>query len=1278
MEVKTIPVTGTMTPVSFYEDDTIDTVRQLVGLHVNTHPDRLFLEVKANLPKEYYATNPLHWTNLFLRLSLDGRRIPQDRMRIYLNETRVGTGLVERDVTKEEWENREEFLQPLYDPPTDFDEWRILGVDEVHSFVLPLPPRDIPDLQTASRPLPQIQSLYETLHPYAVTEIRVTPLPSKASPLVKLNYYPRLRPDTPNTIENLRASLEASRTQLQRLLELDTPKHQAVSIVRAKWYIPLLSTKFTSPRTRFEQMFYGMTVSPETPYVGYFTAKTETTRHKFYCEDVKQKKPLLDIPMWKGWTNNTQPQRRLPTLLLYRGTSRTSFDRIAITSRDITIDVRRDKDSTETLDELKEKVGEWMKSFDALLPFLVTSDIDSSRWELGDLSIVATYAREIREFDMHRFPCLQSLFGLQNDTFRLLRAEHTSDDITPRELQVLQLLNQDDAVQTPEYLAEQLGIPLDEAAELLVSVRDKAEELNLEKSLRAYPTIRFSNKELILKFVTNVERTLTYANILRHVLTADTAAVNAVCPRRMERVVQKVAVPQQEIQMEGELAGDDDFNALLGFVPGEEDVQPVEEGEAAAAPAEKKLKVKSRAVGTYNYFNNRLQKFDPDTFDKSLYPGKCDKPRQAIVMTAQDKAAAGPEYDFAGAPELEKLEITGLGGKPGTVICPPYWCMRDEIPLREDQLETGDDGKLHCPVCTGKLRKADNLDTIEYSVVVRDALAKFPDYLKTISSINKRKMPCCFKTSRPTSEVLSPKEEPTYVLDSSSASVPPLRIAYIPAELARRLAIETDYATSVKKGRIGSGESDVFRVGLGRPSKTLPIILGDTTAILRPKDAVDNLKSCSFFRTWKGRKGDGSQVDKIVASIDHAYQNGDLGMLEELEYVTTFLKCEVIRVDMESSEVTCGFWSESGGATSRTIVLLGNTILAYVARVKEKKAYKSEFTADLRRPMFRNTLPIVRDSHVRACAVNVPGLSDAVAELQMKNEAAYEVILDPFGRIQALFIPTKILLPIQPANVQPDTGIPVRAGYADITDAELPVGATARAFLADTKHAKFKVQSDVYDVEGKIVELELTSGFRIPIQPEDSETPLAAHEVLKTVRAVGEDVLADGEPNKADMKLAQDITYASEIYEFLLFSLSTHIATDGDGAILDPTYETLRTMIVNRDGGLYRELGKWFKAEAYEDNTKSPIEFVNKVRTPCGQFTDKDKCSKSNLCGWHKETCKIRVKPIVEKDTVLARMAKTLRDNDKQRALVLDGRMSPFFSTVLYLEMPHELITTVI
>jgi hypothetical protein len=216
----------------------------------------------------------------------------------------------------------------------------------------------------------------------------------------------------------------------------------------------------------------------------------------------------------------------------------------------------------------------------------------------------------------------------------------------------------------------------------------------------------------------------------------------------------------------------------------------------------------------------------------------------------------------------------------------------------------------------------------------------------------------------------------------------------------------------------------------------------------------------------------------------------------------------------------------------------------------------------------------------------------------------------------------------------------------------------------------FKVRADVADLAGRIVELELASGFRVPIQPEEGKGDV--REVVETIRKDKEETLVNAPPNAADMKLASDISYASEIYEFLLFSISKDVQTDD--------YAALRTSIETRSPTLLKDLEKWFKAEAYEDSTKSPVEFVNKVRTPCGQFAEKDKCNGSNLCGWKTEkgkgVCKVRVKPVVDKTEVLKRIAKTLRENDKQRALVLDERMSPFFSTILYLELPHELITT--
>jgi hypothetical protein len=48
----------------------------------------------------------------------------------------------------------------------------------------------------------------------------------------------------------------------------------------------------------------------------------------------------------------------------------------------------------------------------------------------------------------------------------------------------------------------------------------------------------------------------------------------------------------------------------------------------------------------------------------------------------------------------------------------------------------------------------------------------------------------------------------------------------------------------------------------------------------------------------------------------------------------------------------------------------------------------------------------------------------------------------------------------------------------------------------------------------------------------------------------------------------------------------------------------------------------------------------------------------------------------LNKDKLFHRLLTTLVDNSKIRSMVLDGRTTPFFSTILYLELPHELILT--
>jgi Asp-tRNA(Asn)/Glu-tRNA(Gln) amidotransferase C subunit len=1272
--MKTVPLAGTLRSVTFFEDDTIETVRQTVALAVASHPDRLFLEVNATLPRDYYSSNPSHWTDLFLRLSLDGETISAAMMSVYVTQIRPDAGVAPQDITRSQWEEHDAVLTPIYAPKEDFDEWRILGVEAVKSFCLPIPPSaDIPALRAAYRPTLQPQSLFETIHPYPTTEIRATVIPDAAPATVRFNYVPQFRPDvTPSTIEPLRDSIESQHTQLRRLLDLTVPAHETLSIVRVKWYIPLISTRIPAPRARFEQIFYGMTVNDTTPYIGFFTARTESTRHKFFVVDPKTKKPALDIPMWKAWTAHTQPQRRRPTLLLYRGRSRSSFDRIAVTDKEITIDVRREKGSTESLDHMGSEIMTWMMSLDALTPFLEMSDLDRSRWDLADLSVLATYAKEVREFDMRRLPCMQSVFSAQGDTFRLLRADHTSDNVSPRELQALAILAQDDVERAPATLVEDMGLSASEAEALFAQIAERLEDLNLEKSLKSYPVIKFSSTEVILKFATNLDRTLQYVNLLRHVLTSDSEAVDAVCPKRMESVQARVVVPQQELAIVDDfgLEADDDFNALLDFGDDEDAAPPDVDTPAPAVPdplpRSRVVKVATRPVSTHNYFNNRLQSFDPDTFDKSIFSGKCDKPRQPVVLTPADTARLGTDYDFSTRPPLERLSVEDPAG---TILCPPYWCMRDEAPLLVEQLVSKAGGDMQCPLCGGKVRTSDSQSVTEYPVIKRDTAAKFPDFIKQASTINKRKIPCCFQTPRSVAEVLASPADSNYILDASIHSVPALRVSFLPSDLAEQLGLTTSYARTVKKGQLQPGERDMFRIGLGRPSKTLPVILDDKTPIRRPRESRENLLRCSFFRRWKGRGQGESELDKIVSSIDQAYQAGDLPFLDELEYVTSFLLCEVIRVDVETSEVICGFWSDAVGASSRTIVVMGTTIVSEVIRIRTKP-YRRMFMADLRKPAFARTRTLLKERHTRACSTNVPLLADAITELRAKGKAEYQVILDPFQRIQAAMVPGEIILPVHPAVGLPDRGVVVRTGYSDIRDDELPTVEMARAFLAEVQNPMFAIQGPRTNQAGMVVELELASGFRVPVQPEAGAGE--ARDIVATVRSQTEESLVTAPPNPLDATLASTITYSSEIVEFLLFSISKDIQNDD--------YAGLRVAIRDRTAALGAELRAWFRREAYSSAIDSPIAFVNKVRTPCGQFRDKASCNGSTLCGWKtvKGTgvCKIRVKSTVDTGDVLQRIATTLRGNDKQRALVLDGRMSPFFSTMLYLELPHELITT--
>ena len=1275
---KTVPVAGTSSSVTFFEDDSLETVRQHIAVAVNSHPDRLFIEAHVQLPEEHYE-DPRHWDGLFLRLSPDGVRLDMALFKEYLEHKRPGTGVKEANYSREDWHSKPDALKELFEPGAGFSEWRVFGVTGDRSFVLPLPPKDLATLQPTRIPVGNLQLLFETL--YAdVAAFRAIESTAEASQLVKRVYFPMFREDTPSRLtDSAVRSLKAHADQLTKLLALDVPEPKHPAILRAKWYVPLAETEFTAPRARFEQVFYGLTLSKKSPYIGFFTSKQEKTRHKFYVENPDDKVPSVDMGMWKSWTSTTLPQRRLPTLLLYRGTSRTSFDRIAITPRDIQFTIVRGKETKGTLDEFRVSLYDWIKSLDAVTPFIEPNDLAIARWELQDLSILGVFPKAVDEFDMRRFPCLQTLFSYQDETFRLLRADRIAENFTPLEVQAFQALQEAD--QPSAATLTEIGVTPEDAEALFTKFANLGDDLDLERVLKGFPKLRFSNKEVILSAVTTVERAMKYASILRHVLTSDDPAVEAVCPRRVEAVEATAVVPQQVAVYAGDFQVDDDFLADLGLGEAAEAAPAPEAPEAPVADEKKKrIRVREKPGSTYNYFNKRLQDFDPETFDNSVYPEKCDKNKQVVVLTPEDEARIPAQYNPRNYPETEKqkkikeanvgkegiesynVHVIELAQPEGIATCPQYWCMTDQLPLREDQLVNGG-----CPVCNGKVRTGKDESVTEFSVIKRDQSSVFPKHIRAIKN---KDIPCCYKEER--GFVVLPqndeKTDDSYIL--STPKIPAMRMGYIPDTLASSLKIPIKYATTIKKNRLDLGKSDFFRVGLGRPSKTVAHFLKHTDAIPSPKDARKSVLMCSFTRTWTDLGEGDTQLDRIVSGVDDAYKEGRMSLLDELEYVTAVIGCKVIRVDTATNSVKCGFWSERLAPHDRTIVVVDQDILAHVARSLEKlKGFaKYTYTVNVRDALFpRPMLSLLTALHSQSCASDRPRYMDAVNELRAKGAAGFQVILDPFERVQAVFVPNVTVLPVQPTAYESLPGVQVRSGYADIRPEELPTRAALRSFLDGTSHKGFKWVEDLRDVQGRPVESLLASEFRAPFQP-DEAGPGDAKEALATMARHPETLLTDGKPNAEDILQADSISYQAEVFDFLMFSLSKDIQRE--------EYSDLREGVASRGKTLYKQLDAWLKKEAHWDATQGPRAFVNKVRTPCGQFQQKDACTTSSLCGWKAGKCKIKVDSSVDRTQVLRRLAKTLAENDKQRALILDDRMTPFFSTVLYMEMPHELITT--
>jgi len=1295
MEVREVTdyTSKTKYKTAFFIDDSIDIVRQQIAKSVDSHPDRLLILIGVKLPKDYYKKNPQHWERLFERLSYNGQPVDKAPFQEYQLEYRFPNLSVPfQSYDREEWMSYPESLSQVFEADNEFIEYRILGVEELKSFIIPLNFDPIVSKIPAARfPVPQTTMLLSSFfNPEQIERFLIRQYEDSAEGNMPV-YFPLFRTITPTMLseESIRL-LDKNSKLLEGLLKLKAPKPTSITIIRTRFYIPWITTDFGSAaRTRFEQIFYGMTVSKETPYVGYFTSKDEISRHKFYVEDPNNKKQYLDMNVWNTWWSITKPARNIPTLILFRGTTKHDFDRVAITEKDMVISTYRSEGNTDTIEELQTSVMKWVSTLDAVVPFISEGDLDTDRLELQDLSFYAKYSDTLDEFDLRRMNCLSTIFDISDKSkaqFSLLRSDHSNDGITAVEVKLLQMMR-DTLNVNPLDVSEQLSIQVEDARALIrkLELRLDDDPDLIDRAFRGYPTLRVGPDFVIMSSANNLERCIQYADILRYILSNPEAKdVEKVCPKRRETVsVESSIVPTTTVDIDAALI--DEYSDLFGYAEQEEEVKtPSLNPEKEEA---QKILTDTKPGTIYNYFKNRLQQFDPETFHPSalLYPKKCEQKHQPLSLSQADLSRLkGTPYDPV--ENLSSEQILEYENPDGKIICPEYWCMRDQIPLKESQL-VHEGGVTKCPVCHGKLQTNSSDDPREFPLVKRETGFVFPGYVDYKSPKNGNQLPCCFKKSRIKKNLNKGNEGPTlddkyYILTETKTDIGEYRVAYLPETLIESLHLGERYADLGSARRLQNGMKAFFRVGMGHPSETLPVFLNMKTKIPKPLNAIEILLKCSFLRTWSVT-GDKhleqientlkhiepfkedtlarEHMTRVISGINASFEKKELTQIDELEYSAMCLNCDVFRISLDTNSMSCMFHTRFTPTRSRGIIVLesqGNIgVLSNVTRVVRGFQYNTNVFEP---PFKKETYVSLEKLRNEACHTEIPSYDQAFRILpdilKLVDANDFSVIMDPFGRAQAFYVAQKVILPFQP-NPLPNIAQSKISGYSEIKD--YPSLNTVQEYLklAERVNNGYAIREVLYGSE-----VLTTSGLRIPINKEPAG-------IIQTVSELGESKLVFGPPSEELKEEYREVSYASEVYEFLLFQLTNDLMID---------YRDLRLALQDispKQTSVEPLLKQWFEETVKFVNTKEPMEFLSKIRTPCGQFKSKETCS-GNMCGWDGKVCHIQVHSSIKQDVLFHRLLSTLLDNSKIRSMVLDGRTTPFFSTILYLELPNELILT--
>ena len=621
----------------------------------------------------------------------------------------------------------------------------------------------------------------------------------------------------------------------------------------------------------------------------------------------------------------------------------------------------------------------------------------------------------------------------------------------------------------PEEISQELSVPISEARSLIENIEKRLEEDPRlgQRAFRGYPTLRVGPDFVIVSSVNNLDYPLQYSNILRYILSnPESDKLDDLCPRKSEKsAVFKSTIEPENVEVDAALI--DQYADLFEYAESENVKEETETVNSEPRELER-ISTEEKGKTIYSYFNNRLQEFDPATFvfEKSEYPKKCEQKHQPIILSEKDlKRVEKTPYDPR--KYLKEDKIVDLEDPDGKLICPEYWCMKDQIALQESQLEHTD-GVTRCPVCKGKLQTDSSDDPREFPLIKREDGFVYPGFVKYKSPNNGRNLPCCFKTAQTRKNINEEKEneDKYYILSETKTDIGKFRNAFLSEKFINALEISEKYVFFKGSKRLLDGTSGFFRVGLGRPSENLSKFLNLNIKIPSPRESIETVLKCSFLRTWSKHSDTHAgeinnelkkvspfeedtlvreNLSRLISGIDDAYNKQELTLIEELEYCALVLQCDVFRIFLDSNSLACMFYAKMVRPRTRGIVILQTEteidILSHVTRLPRGFEYKSNIFES---PFKKETYVELEKMRNLACLTDIPSYETALKVMGQIATDNFNVILDPFGRGQAFYVPDKIVLPFSPTPL-PDINQPKLSGYSQVT--HLPTHETVLNYL---------------------------------------------------------------------------------------------------------------------------------------------------------------------------------------------------------------------------------------